>query len=139
MNEEITRDENLSESEGMLQVREDIPNSTEYDISELLAEDLLELSELFPELSGVDDIARIENSSRYAALRDMGLSPEEAYRATRKGAPIRDSRAHLKSSVPTLNTQPFSGMTQREWREARELFEDLSDSEIEKLYKKVTR
>lgn len=108
------------------------------DVSELLLEDITLLRESFPELSSLTDISQLQNPTRYAALRDLGLTAEEAYLATSKRE-TKDNRAHLRAAVPAASRPPYSSMTRKEWQAARELFEDMSDSEIEKLYRKVTR
>ena len=46
--------------------------------------------------------------------------------------------AHLTSSVPRAAVTPKGAMTNAQLREARELFPELSDREIHKLFKKVT-
>ena len=48
------------------------------------------------------------------------------------------STAHLASSLPKIASAPKGAMTKSQLREARELFPDLSDGEIFRLYKKVT-
>ena len=48
------------------------------------------------------------------------------------------STAHLASSMPKIASAPKGAMTRSQLREARELFPDLSDGEIFRLYKKVT-
>ena len=48
------------------------------------------------------------------------------------------STAHLASSLPKIASAPKGAMTRSQLREARELFPDLSDGEIFRLYKKVT-
>lgn len=101
--------------------------------------DLAELRERFPELSELESITELNNPTRYAALRDLGLSSEEAYLATRGRVAPPDNRAHLTSSVPTAAKIPASGMSKAQMEEARELFGDLSDTEIQKLYQKVTK
>ncbi len=108
-----------------------------YDIDALLAEDLAELKEDFAELKDIGTVSDLPNATRYAALRDLGLTPTEAYRAVTP-AP-QNTRAHLKSSLPKRSRPPVTGMSSGQWQEARELFEDMSDSEIEKLYKTVTK
>ena len=45
---------------------------------------------------------------------------------------------HLTSSVPRAATTPHGAMTRAQLREARELFPNLDDGEIYRLYKKVT-
>ena len=110
---------------------------SEIDYEAIIAEDLLALRSEFPELAGIEDITELDNPIRYAALRDMGLSAEEAYLATRKRVK-RDNRSHLTTAFGKSVSAPRGGMSQRELSEARELFSGLSDSEIQRLYRKVT-
>ena len=109
----------------------------EIDYEALIAEDLTALRSEFPELAGIEDITELDNPIRYAALRDMGLTAEEAYLATRKRVK-RDNRSHLTTAYGRSGSAPRGGMSQRELSEARELFSGLSDSEIQRLYRKVT-
>ena len=112
----------------------------EIDYETLVEEDLAELRKIFPELSNIKEITELENPTRYGALRDLGLTAEEAYRATtRTRASKSDNRAHLKSSFPKAATPPKSSMSYRDMEIAKSLFSDLSDSEIQRLYKKVTK
>lgn len=113
-------------------------NDEGVDYARLALEDLLSLKAEFPELSSLNDISELNNPLRYAALRDLGLSPAEAYLATAKRVPKRDNRAHL-SAVGTIAYAPHGSMTEAEMTAARELFSDISDAEIRKLYKKVTK
>ena len=106
--------------------------------AELLLEDISELKEEFFELKDLRDITELPNPTRYAALRDLGLTPAEAYLATSPQKKA-DTRAHLRGGVPHAAKSPVSSMTRREWQIARALFEDMSDSDIEKLYRKVTK
>lgn len=46
--------------------------------------------------------------------------------------------AHLTTSVPRAVAVPRGAMSKTQLREARELFPDLTDGEIHRLYKKVT-
>lgn len=110
----------------------------EESIDVLLEEDLELLREDFSELQGISDISELPNPTRYAALRDLGLTPKEAYLAT---SPVKktDTRSHLRAGVPHISKSPVSSMTRREWQIARALFEDMTDSDIEKLYRKVTK
>ena len=102
----------------------------------LAAVDLAELKSEFPELRRLSHIAELENGSRYAALRELGLTPREAYLATSRGVP--DGRAHLSPAMPKPAGVPERAMSSRLFREARELFSDMSDGEIRALYKRVT-
>ena len=100
--------------------------------------DLAELKSLFPELAMLKSITMLDDPLRYGALRDLGLSPSEAYLATCKRRRY-DNRSHLTGLVPRSAAGSVYGMSASELESARELFGSLSDSEIQKLYKKVTR
>ena len=100
--------------------------------------DLIDLCRQFPEIAGSDAIGAV-SSERYCQLRALGLTPGESYLAIGAGRGRIDNRSHLVTTVPVSSVAHELGMTQREMNEARELFGDLSDSEIKKLYKKVTR
>ena len=138
MNEQIT-DENtaqapVAEAAPERELAEDMPKA---EGEELIDEELLLLRESIPELSGVEDISEALNAERYLELRSLGLSQREAYLATQiKRAP--DTRSHLSDSFPRLAKSPHSAMTRSELYAARELFEGLDDSEIFRLYKRVT-
>ena len=110
----------------------------EVDYDAVARGDLAELKREFPELRELDHISRLDNPLRYGALRDLGLSPREAYLATQR---VRrpDGRSHLSSAMPRGAGSPTGGMSSRQLAEARELFSDMSDVEIRSLYKKVTR
>ena len=107
-------------------------------LSDLMGEDVTHLRSVFPELQQLEDVSELNNSARYSELRSLGLTPEEAYLATKKREAVYDNRSHLVSAVPAAAHSP-RGMSGRELGVARELFSDLSDSEIQKLYQKVTR
>ena len=114
-------------------------DSTFVDYDEIARADLEELKASFPELSEISSISMIENPLRYAALRDLGLSAKEAYLATNAHRVKYDNRSHLRSSVPKSASAPTGILTRCELEAARELFSGLSDREIQKLYKKVSR
>ena len=79
------------------------------------------------------------NAERYATLRALGLTPKEAYLATSVSQTREGGTSHLRSGVPGLAKSPSGGMSGAELEMARGLFSGLSDAEIHKLYKKVTR
>lgn len=109
------------------------------DASNTVDRDLIELREEFPELSEIESITELSNPIRYAALRDLGLSPAEAYILTSRKRSIYDNRSHLTTSIPATAKSPRSGLSSRELEAMRNIFEDMSDSEIHKLYKKVSK
>ena len=129
-------DDTAPAEENLETVNEDDKESVDY--ARVAAEDIAALKAEFPELSDVSDICELNNPLRYAALRDLGLSPAEAYLATAKRAPRRDNRSHL-SAIRTVSYAPQGSMTESEMAMARELFSDISDGEIRKLYKKVNK
>ena len=119
--------------------KEDIPESEPTDYEALAAEDMRQLITLFPHLEGKRSVAELDNPLRYAALRDLGLTPAEAYLATNYRARSYDNRSHLQSAVPKPAAAQPNLLGSRELEAARELFADLSDREIQRLYKKVSK
>lgn len=69
--------------------------------------------------------------------QNSDVNAEEVAEATLQGDEP-SSTAHLASSLPKIASAPKGAMTRSQLREARELFPDLSDGEIFRLYKKVT-
>lgn len=113
------------------------PTTDEVDYEAIIESDLEILREEFSELKKISDITDLDNPLRYAALRDLGLNPVEAYMASRKRTK-HDNRSHLTAAYGKNAVSPVGTMSQRELSKAREIFHDLSDSEIQRLYRKVT-
>lgn len=109
------------------------------DYADLAKKDMQELASLFPHLRGKESVRELENPLRYAALRDLGLSPKEAYLATHGSVGGYDNRSHLRSAVPRGAASGSDMLGARELEAARELFTGLSDREIQKLYKRVSK
>ncbi len=116
------------------------------DYAQIAKEDLSEIKRLFPNLSDISDIRQLDNASRFGELRDSGLSVEEALMATNftrlltsvaEKTARYNEKSHLRSAVPTASAPSGISMSADELRSAREIFSNLSDREIEKLYKKV--
>ena len=110
------------------------------DYETLAKEDLETLKREFPALSAITSLLELEQPERYGELRDLGLSPREAYLATntlRSEKRSYDNRSHLHSTVPKSHGGRVDAMSISELREVRELFSGMSDSEIVRLYKKV--
>lgn len=112
-------------------------NAARVDYAELMRQDAAELCAEFPELHGLCDVTELDNPVRYAALRDLGLSPSEAYLAT-ASRKRRDNRAHL-GATPAIAAAPRGTISDAEMAAARDTFPDMSDAEIRRLYKKVTK
>ena len=124
----------------IIEAPDELPDSEgEVDVASEVDSDVEELKALFPELAELDSITKLKNPTRYAALRDMGLSVSEAYLATTPRETRQDNRAHLTSSVPRGAKSPASPMTKQQLNQARAIFGDMSDAEIYNLYKKVTK
>ena len=138
MQEEVINTE-IAQTQETEPVNDNIEDGTQINYEELIREDVLALTNEFPELANIKNITELENPIRYAALRDLGLSPAEAYLATTKKRRSADTRSHLYSSVPGASSLPKGSMTDSELFMARELFPDIPDSEIRKLYKTVTK
>lgn len=109
------------------------------DYEALVNEDMRILRESFRELSEEDGIGALRDPLRYGALRDLGLSPKEAYLATGGKRRAQNNRTHLNSSVPRHASSPIGDMPRAEYAIAKELFSDLGDKEIRNLYRRVTQ
>ena len=107
------------------------------DYAALAESDLSELKREFGELAGVGSIAELDNPIRYGALRDLGLTPAEAYLATRKREKT-DNRAHLRATRSVARgAAPL--MSEAEMSMARDVLGNVTDAEIRRLYKRVTK
>ncbi len=109
------------------------------DYEALAAQDLAEIRRLVPSLSNLAHIGELPGAARYAELRESGLTVEEAFwaachQSAVRRSPAYDNRSHLHSAVPRGAAGNPAVMTAAEMHAARELFDDLSESEIQKLY-----
>ena len=134
----IANEENSSQRETDEEAKENEEAYVTVDYGEVEKQDLEELQALFPHLKSKTSITELDNPLRYAALRDLGLSPTEAYMATAKRR-TQDTRSHLRSAHGRSAAAPTSMMTQYELATARELFPGLTDSDLQRLYKRVTK
>ena len=106
------------------------------DYEALIKEDVAALKAHFPELSGINDVTDLDDPLRYAALRDLGLTPKEAYLATSKRR-YGDTRSHLRRASGRNASGASSLMSAGELAAAREIFPGKSDADIQRLYKRV--
>lgn len=109
------------------------------DYEAMAREDLAVLQSKFPTCRGITHIGELQNPLRYAELRDLGLSPEEAYLATnyaRLSAYQKDNRSHLYSAIP--KSAKGESIRADALAQARDLFGDLSDGELISLYRRAT-
>lgn len=98
--------------------------------------DIDELKSLFPELSSINSADDLKYAEKYRRFRQMGLSPAEAYLATGEQ---RTKEPRYRPASPISVTRRTDGIPDRHLRAAREIFSDLSDVEIQALYKRVTK
>ena len=120
------------------------------DYASMATADIAELGRLYPSL-GITDLRQIDNPGRYGALREMGLSVEEAFLATNadrvhahsSGTTVHraDGKAHIRGDMPAKGASATDGFTlsASQMRDARELFPGMSDKEIIALYKSVSK
>lgn len=109
--------------------------------------DFAEIQREYPETRSLKSLTEIENLGKFGRFRDMGLSPKEAYAAANpdsmrrsvaaatKQQSLNDTKTHLKSAVPVGSKDDGIVMTKGELAEWRDLFPNLSDKEISKLYR----
>ena len=123
------------EAEDLFMEKEDLPN-----YEAMAAEDLRILQSRFAVCRQISHISQLQNPLRYAQLRDLGLSPEEAYLATnyaRLSAYQKDNRSHLHSAIP--KGAGGESMSAEALSQARDLFGNLSDGELLSLYRRATK
>ena len=58
---------------------------------------------------------------------------------TETPSPTVNTKAHLSSSVPRAARLPQGALTKGQMAEIREIFGDIDDAEIQRLYKRVTK
>ena len=108
--------------------------------AELERLDLAALGEALPELASLPSLSALSSPARYGELREIGLSPVEAYLATEGRRLLtrpRDTRGHLQSSVGRTASTAQGRLGSAELAAARDLFPALSDGEIEALWRRV--
>lgn len=130
--------EQISDEPEAQKYTEDYDTEQNVDFAKRVEEDLEQIRNEFPSLYGINDITDLKNPLRFGALRDLGLTAKEAFLASGGAKSGYDNRAHLTSSVPKRASSGIE-MTRKEYEIAKDLFSELSDSEIKKLYKKVTK
>ena len=115
------------------------PCENEVDYAAVLGADIEELKTSFAELGTMQSIDELADPIRFGALRDLGLTAKEAYLASGGKKRTYDNRTHLFASVPASARSAVAGISRQELDIAKSLFDGMSDSEIQKLYRKVTQ
>lgn len=111
--------------------------------------DLKELHLAYPETQKYNHVRELpaEILQKFGKYRDLGLPAKEAYAAANpdgvradvaasvKKQAMHDSKAHLQSTVPKSSKNDGVVMSKAELASWREVFPNMSDAEIKKLYK----
>lgn len=130
----------VEENEPVPPQEEEVGEEQSVDYEALAAADLAQIRDMFPSMRSFEHLSEIPNAHRYAKLRDAGLTVEEAFWAACHASVARhvtyDNRSHLRSSVPRGASGNPTMMTASEMAAAKELFGDLTESEIQILYNK---
>lgn len=115
------------------------PEEPAVDYAQLAAEDLAEIKRLDPSYAPAAHLGDLPFARRFAELRDLGLSVKEALAAAAPRFERADTKGHLRAVAPRGARAP-EGMLDRDgMREAKLLFGNLSDTEINALYRRVTQ
>ena len=125
---------------------EDKEEDVQKEYAAMEAADLAELQKRYPDIR-LNSLRDLKNLGRYGELRDMGLSAAEAFMATNAemlekraeetGAARAASKAHMTTVSKKSGGTNEPQMTDEELAIARDFFPDMSDEQIQKVYKKA--
>ena len=117
---------------------EEAPEVAPVDYAVMAEEDLKEIRRLDPAYAALTHLGELPHAMRFAQLRDLGLTVEEALAASNPRFGRFDGREHLRPPTGRALTSAQEGMPGfRELEEARALFGDLDDRQIAALYRRV--
>lgn len=117
--------------------------ATEADYGVLMNEDYREICAAHPEAMAFGSLKEMPNLHRYGELRELGLTPSEAYLAAvfpLSSATLSPDSAERQKAQPILLRRAAcgtAGMSYGEMAEAKALFADLSPRELLSLYRRV--
>ena len=107
---------------------------------EMARSDLAAIVALRPEYAACRHLGELPFAGRFAELRELGLSCEEALAAADRTPHTRGSKNHLHSVLPRTGGERISPAARRDLAAAREIFgERLSEKELADLYRRATR
>lgn len=118
---------------------EETPPEQAVDYAALAASDLKAIKTLCRDFEAVETLAELPFARRFAELRDLGLSVEEALAAAMPRRYEENGKAHLRSAVPRPSYIPSDSLSHEEMKAAKDLFYGLSEKEINALYRRVKR
>jgi hypothetical protein len=112
--------------------------------------DLAAIQAEYPDAKNYKRIEDLPNFVRFAQLRDLGMTPEEAYAASHRKSIVTNAvsstkqrlinlqnKDHLQSSMPKPAKDTSIKISKTKLNDLRELFPNKSDKEIIKLYKRT--
>lgn len=114
-----------------------------------IAADLAAVQAVYPDAKKFASVKDFPNFAEFGRLRDLGLAPDRAYIASHPDAvrqsvaeatrqqTLNDTKRHLKPAVSKQSKDTSLRMSKRELAECRELFPDMSDREIIRLYRQA--
>lgn len=109
------------------------------DYAALAAEDLAEIKRLDPAYAPAAHLGDLPFAHRFAQLRDLGLSVAEALAAAAPRFDRYDGRSHLRAVAPRGTRAPEGTLDREHMKEAKLLFDGMSEAEINALYRRVSR
>ena len=116
-----------------------------------MAADLAEVHAAYPSTRGYTSVKQLPNFSEFARLRDLGVSPKQAYIAANPDAvtaaaaesarqrSMNDGKGHLKPAVRKSSKDNSLVLSKKDMAMYRDTFPDLSDKEILALYKQANK
>ena len=108
------------------------------DYEQLALEDLAEIKRLDPSYAPASHLGELPFARHFAELRDLGLSVKEALAAAAPRFEKADAKAHLRAMAPRGARVPEGSLDREGMKEAKLLFGNLTDAEINALYRRVT-
>ena len=138
-----------------LERRESIAKAAQEKWDEQAKRDIDAIHEAFPETAKYKSLRDLPNKAKFAQLMDnkkTKLTAVEAFAASHpdivvahkklggRGKALEGTKAHITSSVPKGAKDTSVNISKKEMQSLRETFgNELSDSEIKALYRKVTK
>lgn len=149
--DEISPEEYLAKRAEKAKLEEAQRILREAEFQKTAQQDLLEIHAAYPETRTYKTLLELPNLEEFAQYREKGLNAKKAYAAANPDAvrksvaeatarqSLNETKNHLKSNVPKGSKDESHRMTRAELQNCRELFPDLSDKEINELYRSVNR
>lgn len=119
----------------------------EKELEELMVEDLAAIKATYKVAEKFASVREFPGVEEFARMRYAGVSPEKAFAAAhldlvvteKTRQPVADSKSHLRSSVPKGAKDTSVSIPSDELDLYHEMYPDMTDKQIEDLYKRVTK